>query len=81
MKPALVRHISLSFPSLLNAVKNKPSAVPASRRKAVATLGLPPQTPLAKWRWSALRDRLSTQPERPTLDLARLLSEDRNDLR
>ena len=43
MKPALVRHISLSFPSLLNAVKNKPSAVLTSRRKAVATLGLPPK--------------------------------------
>ena len=81
MKTASVRQIRLAFPSLLKAVKNGESVVITSRRKAVATLGPPPQTASAKKPWSDLSQRLAAQPERPALDLARLLSEDRDDLR
>lgn len=51
------------------------------RRKAVATLSPAPKTRSAKKPWSDLRQRLATQPARPTLDLARLFSEDRGDPR
>ena len=81
MKTASVRQIRLAFPSLLRAVKNGQSVVITSRRKAVATLGPPPQAPSARMPWSDLSKRLATQPARPALDLAGLLSADRDDLR
>ena len=81
MKTASVRQIRLAFPSLLRAVKNGHSVVITSRRKAVATLGPPPPAPSARKPWSDLTKRLAAQPERPALDLAGLLSAERDDLR
>jgi len=81
MRTASVRQIRLAFPSLLRAVKNGESVVITSRRKAVATLCPPPQAPSARKPWSDLGERLAAQPERPALDLAGLLSEDRDDMR
>ena len=81
MKTASVRQIRLAFPSLLKAVKNGESVVITSRRKAVATLGPLPPAPSARKPWSDLTTRLAAQPARPALDLAKLLSADRDDLR
>ncbi len=81
MKTASVRQIRLAFPSLLKAVQNGESVVITSRRKAVATLCPPPPTPSARKPWADLAERLAAQPERPSLDLAGLLSEDRDDVR
>jgi len=81
MKTASVREIRLAFPTLLKAVKDGETIAITSRRKIVATLGPPPSAPATKRPWSDLESRLATQPERAALNLAELLSADRDDLR
>ncbi len=81
MKTASVRQIRLGFPSLLRAVRNGESIVITSHRKPVATLGPPPAAPSARKPWADLEARLAAQPNRPSLDVAQMLSEDRDDLR
>jgi hypothetical protein len=44
-------------------------------------LGPPPIVPARKRPWSDLDSRLATQPERPALNLAEILSADRDDIR
>ena len=81
MKTATVRQIRLEFPALLRAVKNGESVVITLHRKPVATLGPPPAAPAARKPWADLSARLAAQPERPALDLAKMISEDREDVR
>lgn len=81
MKTATVRQIRPEPPALLRAVKNRESVVITSHRKPVATLSPPPAAPSARKPWADLSARLAAQPERPMLDLAKMLSEEREDLR
>ena len=81
MKTASVREIRLAFPAVLKAVKDGETVAITSRRKIVATLGPPPAVPARKRPWSDLASRLAAQPERPALNLAELLSADRDDVR
>jgi antitoxin (DNA-binding transcriptional repressor) of toxin-antitoxin stability system len=81
MKTASVREIRLAFPSVLKAVKDGEIVAITSRRKIVATLGPPPAPPAKQRPWSDLESRLAAQPERATLNLAEILSADRDDVR
>lgn len=81
MKTASVRDIRLAFPSLLKAVQDGETIAITSRRKIVATLGPPPSAPATKRPWADLESRLAAQPQRAALNLAELLSADRDDLR
>ena len=81
MKTASVREIRLAFPAVLKAVKDGETVAITSRRKIVATLGPPPAVPAGKRPWSDLARRLAAQPERSALNLAEILSADRDDVR
>lgn len=81
MKTASVREIRLAFPSVLKAIKNGETVAITSRRKIVATLCPPPRTPGKKQPWSDLDRRLAAQPDRASLNLADLLSSERDDVR
>ncbi|MFA5264264.1 MAG: hypothetical protein WC378_10590 [Opitutaceae bacterium] len=80
MKTASVREIRLAFPSVLKAVKDGETVAITSRRKIVATLCPPPQKPANKRPWSDIDSRLAAQPDR-ALNLAEILSSDRDDIR
>lgn len=80
MKTASVREIRLSFPSVLKAVKDGETVAITSRRKVVATLCPPPHAPAKKRLWGDIDSRLSAQPKR-SLNLAAILSADRDDIR
>ena len=81
MKTATVRQIRLEFPALLRVVQNGESVVITSHRKPVATLSPPPAAPAVGKPWAGLAARLAKQRERPSLELAKMLSEDREDRR
>jgi antitoxin (DNA-binding transcriptional repressor) of toxin-antitoxin stability system len=66
---------------VLRAVKDGETVAITSRRKIVATLGPPPAAPAKRRPWSDLESRLAAQPERPALNLAEILSADRDDVR
>ena len=81
MKTASVRDIRLSFGRLLKAVENGETVAITSRRKIVATLGPPPPKQAAKRPWADLDAWLASQPARNDLNLAQMLSEEREDIR
>lgn len=80
MKTASVREIRLAFPSVLKAIQDGESVAITSRRKIVATLCPPPRAPARPRPWADVDDWLASQPRR-TLNVAAILSADRDDLR
>lgn len=78
---ASVRDIRQKFGQLLKAVRDGETVTITSRKKVVAVLAPPPPREPAKRPWAELEARLAAQPERSTLDLAAMLSEDRDDMR
>jgi antitoxin (DNA-binding transcriptional repressor) of toxin-antitoxin stability system len=80
MKTASVREIRLAFPSVLKAIKDGETVAITSRRKIVATLCPPPRSPAKQRPWADVDRWLASQPKR-TLNVAAILSDDRNDIR